>query len=164
MIQTIILILLLGCAENMDVCQSEHGESHHGGSKISTVIITGNDNMQFDRKKFSVISGTRVKLIFKNIGKNMKHNLVILKKGKKATNWGQTVFNKGGNLKNNFVPDSLKEDVIAHTKILEPGKSEIIIFDAPKIGIYEYVCTLPGHFDKMKGKMIVKDNNLTLAH
>ena len=57
----------------------------------------------------------------------------------------------------NPLPDSLKGDVIASTKLLGPGEQEILTFTAPKDpGSYEYVCTFPGHFAMMRGVMKVK--------
>ena len=51
----------------------------HAAQKIT---ITGNDTMQFDKKEFSVKSGEKVELEFKNIGKlpkiAMGHNLSLI--------------------------------------------------------------------------------------
>ena len=47
--------------------------------------------------------------------------------------------------------------MIASTRLLGPGESEVVIFKAPnETGEYEYVCTFPGHFAMMRGKMIVR--------
>ena len=55
-----------------------------------------------------------------------------------------------------YFPESKKDEVLAHTKLLGPGESETIYFTAPVKGVYDYVCTFPGHFALMKGKMTVK--------
>ena len=124
------------------------------------ITISGNDTMQFDVKNFDVIAGNKVKLIFKNAGKlpkiAMGHNLVLLKKGVSAIAFGQKALGAGANAVNPL-PDSLKGDVIANTKLLGPGEEEIVSFTAPKEkGAYEYVCTFPGHFAMMRGTMTVK--------
>ena len=110
------------------------------------IVITGNDAMQFDLKKFDVSPGESVKLTLKNIGSipkiAMGHNLVVLKKGVDALAFGQKVLASGGSA-TNALPKSLLGDVIAHTKLLGPGESETISFTAPKeSGDYQYVCTL----------------------
>ncbi|MFP6886486.1 MAG: plastocyanin/azurin family copper-binding protein [Opitutales bacterium] len=125
-----------------------------------TVSITGNDTMQYDVKVFEVKAGSKVKLVLKNIGKvpktAMGHNVVILKKGVTAIAFGQKALGAGANALN-ALPDSVKGDTLAHTKLLGPGESDTIIFTAPKeAGDYEYVCTFPGHFALMRGKMTVK--------
>ena len=118
--------------------------------KYKKITISGNDTMQFDVKNFEVTSGKDVKLTFKNVGKlpkiAMGHNLVILKKGITAIAFGQKALGAGANAVNPL-PDSLKSDVIASTKLLGPGEEEVLSFKAPKeSGSYEYVCTFPGHF------------------
>ncbi|NCF89845.1 MAG: hypothetical protein GWQ05_02630 [Verrucomicrobiaceae bacterium] len=40
------------------------------------VAITGNDQMQFDKKAFTVDAGKKVKLTFKNMIKTLKMNAV----------------------------------------------------------------------------------------
>ena len=86
----------------------------------------------------------------------MGHNVVILKKGITAIAFGQKALAAGANAVN-ALPDSVKGDVLAHTKLLGPDETDTIIFDAPKeAGDYEYVCTFPGHFALMRGKMSVK--------
>lgn len=124
------------------------------------ITISGNDTMQFDVKNFEVTAGNKVKIVFKNSGKlpkiAMGHNLVILKKGVSAIAFGQKALGAGANAVNPL-PDSVKDDVIASTKLLGPGEEEVISFTAPKEkGAYEYVCTFPGHFAMMRGTMTVK--------
>tara|TARA_Y200000002_G_scaffold371567_1_gene368368 strand:+ start:1021 stop:1476 length:456 start_codon:yes stop_codon:yes gene_type:complete len=124
------------------------------------ITISGNDTMQFDVKNFEVKAGKSVIITFKNAGKlpkiAMGHNLVLLKKGITAISFGQKALGAGANAVN-ALPDSLKGDVIASTKLLGPGEEEVLSFTAPKeTGAYEYVCTFPGHFAMMRGTMTVK--------
>ena len=116
--------------------------------------------MQFDIKSFEVKAGDEVKLTLKNVGKlpkiAMGHNLVILKKGVTAIAFGQKALGAGANA-NNPLPDGVKSDVVAFTKLLGPDESDTITFTAPaEAGNYEYVCTFPGHFAMMRGTMVVK--------
>ena len=127
---------------------------------VHEITISGNDTMQFDVKNFEVTAGNDVKITFKNVGKlpkiAMGHNLVLLKKGITAIAFGQKALGAGANAVN-ALPDSLKDDVIAASKLLGPGEEEILSFKAPKEkGAYEYVCTFPGHFAMMRGTMTVK--------
>ena len=54
-----------------------------------------------------------------------------------------------------YVPPS--DDVLYHTALLEPRKSESIYFVAPDApGEYPFVCTFPGHYVTMQGTMRVR--------
>ncbi|MDG1138239.1 MAG: azurin [Opitutales bacterium] len=126
----------------------------------SEIVVNGNDTMQFDVKTFEVKAGEPVTLTLKNTGKlpkiAMGHNLVVLKKGISAIAFGQKALGAGANA-TNPLPDSIKDDVVANTKLLGPGESDTIKFTAPKeTGSYEFVCTFPGHFAMMRGTMTVK--------
>ena len=100
-----------------------------------TVTISGNDTMQFDVKTFEVKAGSKVKIVFKNIGVvpkiAMGHNLVVLKKGITAIAFGQKALGAGANA-TNALPDSLKGDVVASTKLLGPGETDTVVLTAPK--------------------------------
>ena len=128
----------------------------HAAQKVT---ITGNDTMQFDKREFTVKSGEKVELEFKNIGKlpkiAMGHNLVILKQGISSLKFGQKVMAMGANA-TNPLPEASMSDVIAATKLLGPGESETISFTAPEPGDYQFVCSFPGHFAMMRGIMVVK--------
>ena len=123
------------------------------------ITITGNDTMQFDKREFTVNSGEKVELEFKNIGKlpkiAMGHNLVILKKGISSLKFGQKVMSLGASA-TNALPEGSMEDVIAATKLLGPGENETLTFTAPEPGDYQFVCSFPGHFAMMRGIMVVK--------
>ena len=123
------------------------------------ITITGNDTMQFDKREFTVKSGEKVELEFKNIGKlpkiAMGHNLLILKKGISSLKFGQKVMSLGASA-TNALPEGSMEDVIAATKLLGPGENETITFTAPEPGDYQFVCSFPGHFAMMRGIMVVK--------
>jgi azurin len=121
-----------------------------------TVNITGNDTMMYDKTTFEVKSGQKVKLVFKNIGKlpkqAMGHNVIILKKGVDVASYCTAAISAAPE----YFPKDKKDDVVAATKLLGPGETDTIIFTAPAPGVYDYVCTFPGHFALMKGKMTVK--------
>jgi azurin len=121
-----------------------------------TVEFNGTDTMMFSKTAFEVKSGQKVKLVFKNTGKlpkvAMGHNVVILKKGVNVA----TFCTEAIKFAPEYFPKTKKDDVIAATKLLGPDETDTVIFTAPAAGVYDYVCTFPGHFALMKGKMTVK--------
>jgi hypothetical protein len=53
----------------------------------------------------------------------------------------------------------LDKRVIDATRLIEPGQKQTLKLTAPKTeGEYEYVCTFPGHWMIMTGKLIVTKN------
>nr|WP_229235970.1 plastocyanin/azurin family copper-binding protein [Dyadobacter tibetensis] len=109
--------------------------------------------LKFDTSELQVKAGSKIKLVFNN-NDDMLHNLVITLPGK-ANAVGEAGLGLG--LKGSemgYVPDS--PDVLYHTFIVEPEKSEAIYFVAPTTpGDYQYVCTFPGHYTLMQGKLKV---------
>jgi len=124
------------------------------------VRLTAGDDMQYDRTEFTVEAGREVKLTFEHVGemdiKTMGHNVVILQKGQQAVPFGQKASAKGG-LGNGYLPQSMRDVVIAHTELLGGGEKDVITFTAPENpGDYPYVCTFTNHASVMNGKMIVE--------
>jgi len=121
------------------------------------IQISGNDLMRYSKNKFTVGAGQKVKLEFKNIGKlpkaAMGHNIVILKKGIDVLDFCNEALKFPNE---DYFPKTKKNEVIANTKLLGPGESDIVYFVAPSKGDYDFVCSFPGHFAMMKGKMTVE--------
>ena len=55
-----------------------------------------------------------------------------------------------------YVADSMKDKVIAKTKLIGGGESDTIEFAAPEPGVYDFICSFPNHAAVMKGKLTVK--------
>jgi glucose/arabinose dehydrogenase/azurin len=124
-----------------------------GGAVDQTVSVQGVEGLKFSLPAFDVKPGARVKLDFANTS-DMLHNLVVVKPGT-ATKVGEQAMRLGlEGAKLDYVPRT--EDVLYHTALLEPQKSEAIYFVAPTTpGEYTYVCTFPGHYITMQGTMRV---------
>jgi azurin len=130
---------------------------------IDTVAITdhikldGMDDMKYDRTLFKVKAGQKITLDFKNIGKQpaaaMSHNVVVLKQGTDVQAFGEAAIPAAAT---GHIPPSMTDDVIAHTKLLGPGESDQITFTLPDPGVYDFICTFPGHFGSMKGKIVAE--------
>lgn len=105
--------------------------------------------LKFDLDLLTVKAGSKVKLVFNN-NDDMQHNLVVTVPGmaNKVGEKGMGLGLKGPEL--HYVPNLA--EVLANTKILEPGTTETIYFVAPsKPGDYQFVCTYPGHYLVMQG-------------
>lgn len=125
-----------------------------------TFTLTGNDAMQFSEKKFETAAPANVTVDFKNVGKmpkqSMGHNFVLLKAGVDPLVFAGKCLSAGAKAENDFLPESVRGDVIAHTKILGPGEEEKLSFKLEEPGTYAYVCTFVGHAAIMRGEIVVK--------
>ena len=123
---------------------------------VAVVNLTGSDQMMYNINEFKVKAGQTVKLTMTNIGKlpkvAMGHNCVILKAGVNMIEFAVAA----NQAPPEYIPEARKGDILAHTKLLGPDESDTIEFTAPAKGSYDYLCTFPGHFAVMKGKMVVE--------
>jgi azurin len=120
----------------------------------NTIQLTGNDQMKFDRTEIRVKAGEQVTLTLKNVGtmpkEAMSHNFILLKAG---TDIEQFSMKAAVSQATEYVPEEMKGSALAHTKVLGPGESDTITFTVPK-GEYEFICSFPGHWATMRGKLI----------
>ena len=119
------------------------------------IILNSNDQMQFDKKVLSASPGQKVTLTLNHTGRGNKmimgHNFVLLKKDVDVDIFARKAVEARDN---EYIPEG--DEIIAYTKLLGGGDTDTITFDAPKKGIYTFICTFPGHWQLMKGKFIVK--------
>lgn len=124
-----------------------------------TLELTGNDQMQFDKKELTVTTGQEVTIDFKHIGKMPKqamgHNVVILKEGTELPAFAAAAVQAAAH---DYIPqaEDQQEKIIAHSKMIGGGEEDKFTFTAPEPGTYPFLCTFPGHFALMNGKLIVK--------
>ena len=118
--------------------------------------ITGNDQMQYDKKELAVPTTCKqVTLTIHHGGQlpaaAMGHNWVLV-----STPDLTAVANAGmgAGLASNYVGADDKR-VLAHTKVVGGGQSDTITFSTASLkagGDYSYLCTFPGHNALMRGK------------
>ena len=120
--------------------------------------LTVGDSIKFDKSSISVPkSCKKFKINLVHNGKmsktTMGHNVVIT-----ATSDVSMVGAKAASagVKNNYVPKSDK--VIAASTLIGSGEKTSVEFDVSKIssGSYSYLCSFPGHWAIMKGKLVIK--------
>ena len=129
------------------------GAAAHAPRRISLATVPS--RMAYDTKELTVAPGTPVCITMSNPD-TLQHNLLLVAPGAMAEmgiagdRMGETAAGKACQ----FVPDSPK--VLAVMGLVEPGATGEIWFVAPmKPGTYPYVCTYPGHWRMMNGKLKV---------
>lgn len=118
-------------------------------------IVCVPGTMKWEPKDFSVPAGTVLEIRMRN-DDSMQHNLLVLSPGSlseigvAADRIGESVEGKA----REFVPDSPK--VLHVMGLIAPGKTGSLWLITPaKPATYPLVCTYPGHWRMMNGKMKV---------
>jgi len=129
--------------------------SNPNAPEVKLSISTKGSTAYFDNEKLEATAGSKIALTLKNAAdasSKQAFNWVLVKPGKMlaVVSAGQsegadTDYVKAGD-----------ENVIAHTKLVQPGQSETITFDAPPAGEYPFICTFPGLYNTMKGTLTVR--------
>jgi azurin len=123
------------------------------------IEITGNDTMKFSITEIRAKPGESLSVTLSNIGSmpkfSMGHNWVLLKP---SANIETFVGDAAQAATTDYIPQNLKSDVLAHTKLLGPKEKDTVTFQAPKQpGRYPFICSFPGHYQVgMKGDLIVE--------
>lgn len=143
-------------ASSTAVSEDNSVDATEATGEVVELEITGNDQMQFNKKELKVKAGQTVRLTLTHVGempKNvMGHNWVLLKKGTDINEFGQKAVAAASN---DYIPEEGAQ-IIAHTDLIGGGESTTIEFTAPAAGTYDFICSFPGHYAIMQGKFIVE--------
>ena len=111
--------------------------------------------MKYDVTEVRAAPGEVLEFVMENPD-SMQHNLLVTAPGKMpevgvaCDKMGETLEGKG----RQFVPDL--PSVLAAMGLVDPGKSGRVFWVVPeKAGTYPFVCTYPGHWRTMNGKIRV---------
>jgi azurin/glucose/arabinose dehydrogenase len=132
-------------------------KSFEGLSIKTFVIKTVREQLRYDTARLVVEAGKPFEITLIN-DDAMPHNLAFVTPGthqavaESVQTLPPTKLDKKGRA---YLVDG-DARVLEGTKLLEPGQKETLRMTAPdKEGVYEYVCTFPGHWAIMWGKLVV---------
>jgi azurin len=128
------------------------------GAAGRLIEMTGDDAMKFNVTTLTAKPGERLTVKLTNIGKMPKiasaHNFVLLAKGTDVPAFGNEAVMAAAT---EYIPAKFKAAVLASTKLAGPGETVEVTFTAPTApGVYQYICSFPGHYAIMKGTLEVK--------
>lgn len=125
-------------------------------AKPRVVEITSNDQMKFSLATIEAKPGEEFTVLLKNLGTLPKdvmgHNWVLLKPGTDVNAFGIAAASAKAT---DYIPDSMKDKVVAHTPVLGPRQDASVKLKL-EAGEYTFICSFPGHAFIMKGTLIVK--------
>lgn len=134
--------------------QEKAPEPRMVGDTFEIHIQTLIEQMRYERTQFTVVSGMKVRLIFTNPDA-MDHNLIMVQPGAAAEVAMAALMLGAGGVQKQWKPESDK--ILFASGLLSIGESQTIEFTAPQeTGRYDYLCTFPGHWQLMRGVMIVQ--------
>ena len=121
------------------------------------VVKAVREQLRYDTTRMVVEAGKPFQVIFENPDA-MPHNLVFVQPGTLQAVAETVQANPPDKLDSQgraYVPDK-DSRVLGATKLIDAGQKETLSMTAPgKEGVYEFVCTFPGHWAIMQGKLIV---------
>ncbi len=132
-------------------------EAAPASGEVVEVSISGNDQMQYNKDLIEVPTGATVRLTMSHSGELAKeamgHNWVLLKQNVVLEDFAMKAIQAVGT---DYIPPSDEGNIIAYTQMLGGGETDVIEFQAPPAGEYEFLCSFPGHYAMMRGKFVVK--------
>jgi len=156
-------LVLAGCGKKDEAAATASTASAPAAAPaaaaVANIELTANDSMKFNQTRFEVSAGQEVKVTMTNLGTMPKvamgHNFILLKKGTDLKAFTDAAIMAAAT---DYVPASLADQIIAHTKLLGPKQSDEVTFKAPtEPGEYPFICSFPAHYlSGMKGVIVVK--------
>lgn len=110
--------------------------------------------LAYDKTDFTIKAGQKVKVTLNNTGGILPqpHNFLLMKPGTldKVGALANAMLTDPKAMEKSYIPES--PDILAHTKLVQPGQSDSVEFTAPaEAGDYPFACTFPGHWLLMRG-------------
>lgn len=148
-------LVVAGCGKQEEAKAAAPAAPAATGPRV--IEVTANDTMKYNLNTIELKVGEEVKIKLTNTGtmpkQAMGHNLVVLKAGSDAGAFSQAA----ASVSPEHIPDALKGEIIAHTKMLGPKESDTVTLKFTEAGDYPFLCSFPAHFQVgMKGNIIVK--------
>lgn len=155
-----LALLVAGCGKSDPVVAAAApvAEKKAPAAVARLIEITANDAMKFSITSIEAKVGEELKIVLTNAGtlpkEAMGHNLVVLKPGTDVAAFAAAAMTARDK---EYIPEALKGQVVAHTALLGPRKSDEITFKVTAAGEYPFICSFPAHSSAgMKGVITVK--------
>jgi azurin len=123
------------------------------------VALTADDTMKFSVPVIQAKKGEELTIKLTSKGtlpkEAMAHNFILLAKGTNADDFAMQAAMARAT---DYIPEKLKDKIIAHTKLAGPGETVEITFKVPAVvGSYTFICSFAGHYAAgMKGTLVVQ--------
>ena len=156
------VLLLVGCGKSDNTAATAPAAAAApaapSASSVLTVEVTANDSMKFNLNRIEAKAGQEIKIILTNTGTMPKtamgHNFIVLKKDADLKVFTDAAVAAAAT---DYIPASMADKIIAHTKLLGAKQSDEITFKLTEAGEYPFLCSFPAHYlVGMKGVIVVQ--------
>lgn len=140
----------LGSAE-LDAQSSRSLRAEPGGT---LTVGTLGDELAYDVVEIRAQAGSGITIEFVNNSAGMPHNIVFVNGDSDVNPVGIAALQAS---KTEYVPENELDRIFGYTAMAGPGETVSVTIAVPEEpGIYPYICTYPGHFTVMQGRLIVR--------
>jgi azurin len=155
-------LVFAGCGKNDGSAASTPAASAPAAEAANAVVsvdLTAGDSMKYSLNRIEAKPGQQVKVTLTNTGtmpkQAMGHNFIVLKKGVDPKEFVNAAVAAAAT---DYIPASMADKIIAHTKLVGPKQSDEVTFTAPtEPGEYTFLCSFPAHFlTGMHGVLVVQ--------
>jgi len=130
--------------------QESRSERAAPGSTIT--VGTLGDELAYDVVEIRARAGSEITIDFVNHSGGMPHNIVFVNSNSDINPVGIAALEAS---KTDYVPQDEIGRIFGYTAMAGPGETVSVAIGVPgQTGSYPYICTYPGHFTVMQGRLI----------
>jgi azurin len=147
--------LLLCCALLGTAVAHAQGTKTLSAAPGATITVsTLGDELAYDVVEIRARAGSEITVDFVNKSAGMPHNVVFVTAESDVNPVGIAALQAA---ENDYIPENELARIFAHTAMAGPGETVSVTVKIPQQpGTYPYICTYPGHFTVMQGRLIVR--------
>jgi azurin len=124
---------------------------------IHVKLSTTGGEVMFDQQRLDLPFTKNIRLRYKNdapLDSQISHNVAIIRPERVAA-----VMSILQEHDYDLASVTGSADILALTRVLNPGQEDVITFSPPSAGEYVYICLMPGHGDMlgMRGVLSIKN-------
>jgi azurin len=149
----VLFVTVVTCLEAGDLrAQGSRSLTARPGETVT--VGTLGDELAYDVVEIRARAGSEVTIEFVNNSGGMPHNVVFVNGESDVNPVGIAALQAS---KNEYVPQDELDRIFGYTAMAGPGETVSVTIAVPEEpGTYPYICTYPGHFTVMQGRLIVR--------
>lgn len=117
------------------------------------VVRSEGSDFSYDITEIRATAGSELTIRYINDG-TMPHNIVFVTGESDINDVGIAALQAH---QNEYIPENMMEKIFGYTKLVVPGETAEVTITVPEAGTYPYICTYPGHFTMMQGRLISRE-------